>query len=206
MHEREVGDVEEVLDDPRAARVDRIGAAQQLAEAGILPFGKGRHVVRRLAQADPDQAVALDRAVGLDARLARRRRVGQRRDAHALPVRAVDPAVIRALQRAAIDPAERQPRAAVHAQVLPGERLPVGLPDDDVLAQEPGAHDPARGQLVAAHDRMPVVDQHGIGDHAGALAPNQTMRPEGWRAGQPITSQKLAGSRASWPSRKAAAA
>ena len=167
MDEREVGDVEEVLDDSGAARVDCVRAAKEFAEPGIVPLGKGRHIVRRLAQADPDQAIALDRAIGLDAGLARWRRIGQRRDADALPVGAVDPAVIRALQGATIDPAERQPRAPMHAQVLPGERPPVGLPDDDVLAQQPGAHEPSLRELVAGHDRMPIVDEDGIGDHAG---------------------------------------
>ena len=191
VDERKVGDVEKVLDDAGAARVDHVRAAKKVAETAIVPLGKGRHIVRRVAEAD-QPTIALEGAIGLDAGLARRRRVGQRRDADALPVRIIDPAVIGALQRTTIDPAEREPRAAVHAQVLPGERPSVGLPDDDVLTQEPCADKPAPRERVAAHDRMPIVDKDG-----SVITPDNSnecgsARPEGWPAGQLITSQKLA--------------
>jgi hypothetical protein len=84
--------------------------------------------------------------------------------------------VIRALQRTTIDPAERKPYAAVHAQVLPGERPSVGLPDDDVLTKQPCADEPALCERVAAHDRMPIVDKDGIGDHAGAIQRMRALR------------------------------
>jgi hypothetical protein len=71
------------------------------------------------------------------------------------------------MQRAALDPAEREARAAVRTQVLPGERPLACLPDDDVLAQQPRADRPLHGQLLRRRNRMPVVDQHGILDHVG---------------------------------------
>ena len=64
----------------------------------------------------------------------------------------------------------------MHAQVLPGERPSVGLPDDDVLTQEPCADEPAPRERVAAHDRMPIVDEDGIGDHAGTTPTNAAVR------------------------------
>jgi hypothetical protein len=76
MHERKVRDVEKVFHNPRATRVDRIRAAKEFPEASIMPLGKGRHLARRLAKAGPDQAIPLDRAVGLHARLTWRGRVG----------------------------------------------------------------------------------------------------------------------------------
>ncbi len=57
VHKGEVGDVEEVLDDPGSTGLDFVGAGGDFAEFGVVPFREGRDVVGWFAQTHPDQSV-----------------------------------------------------------------------------------------------------------------------------------------------------
>src|SRR3954466_13565403 len=98
-----MGDVEEILDDAWPARLDRVGAAPQLAKIRIVPLRKRRDVVRGLTPADPHEAVALDRTVGGGSRLLRWQHIRLGGDAHALAVRTIHPTVVGAAQRTTLD-------------------------------------------------------------------------------------------------------
>ena len=83
----------------------------------------------------PHDPVRLARKIGFDLRLGGRLllRMGRHQDAAA--IRAIGPAVIRALEAGAVDDlAQGQPRASMDAQVLPRVQLIGRPPQDDVLA------------------------------------------------------------------------
>ena len=77
--------------------------------------------------------------------------------------------MIGADQGAIVDPAERQRRAAVDAEVFEGGNA-VGSAEEDEPFVEQRHRVRLVGQLVGSGDRVPVVTQHRRGHIDGSLA------------------------------------
>src|SRR5579859_4967181 len=91
-----------------------------------------------------------------------------RGDEDAAAVGAVGPAMVGTLEAVAVDDAaERQARAAMHAQVAPRTELVPGAPDHDVLTQQPGRDRAASFEVYDPGHRVPVVDEDGVIEHRG---------------------------------------
>jgi hypothetical protein len=166
MHKREVCHVEEVFDHARRAGVEVIGTAQDIAKAGIVPFVLRGNGVGRVAHAHPQPTVLLMRCIRPHARLVWRRLFGVRGDQDAAPVGIVRPTVIGTFQRASAHLAQRQPRATMDAQVTPRQHAPIVSPQHKVFVQHARAQYAAVGQVGAAPDDVPVIEQDWVCDHA----------------------------------------
>nr|BFE70289.1 hypothetical protein GCM10020092_035900 [Actinoplanes digitatis] len=149
VHERRVRDVAAVLQDPLVVGVPQELAGDRAEPAAVLDeiveLGPDRDrrplLLGQVTQVDPDEPVPLLRRVRVDAGLARHGPVGLRRDLHALAVRLVLPAVVRADDAVVLEPAAGERRAPVHAQVGQRDDLPRRRAvDGEVLAEhgDPG--------------------------------------------------------------------
>jgi hypothetical protein len=153
----EMPEVGEVLHLPGRVALPAVGPGGHEHPVAVLQFRDLGQGPARLLQRDPDQPVPLldrerpDPGLGRD-----RRRVFLLRDGHAPAVGPVAPAVVRADQLVALDPAQRQRRAAVHAQVRHRPRRATGpAPDHQRLPEQIGSQGPVP-QLAAERDRMPA--------------------------------------------------
>ena len=137
MHEGEVRHVEEVLDCAWPAGLIVIGAAVDLAEAGILPLGEAAGY-RALAvpSADPDPVIFHLRLIHRRLGLGGRRLRGMRGEAHAAAFSVIRPAVIGADQRLVLHGAQREARATMHAEVAPGMDPLAHPPQHDVFVEQ----------------------------------------------------------------------
>ena len=88
-----------------------------------------------IAKGDPDHAISLLNPVRSGPRLFRRRLVGVGRNAYALTLAVVGPAVVGADEAIILNPTKRQTRAPVKAQVSPGQDLALETPQHDILPQ-----------------------------------------------------------------------
>ena len=162
VHEREVGDVEEVVGHPRRRRPPHVDRGVDAAERRIVLVGDDGDAVgpvdRRAAEAHPDQAVALGAAERGQVRARRRGHVlGGRGHADASAVVAERPAVVRTDEAAVVDRPDRQRRLTM--------RAPVGRGDDRAVA---GA---------VQHDmRVEQRDCHRRGCRRRCCAPPRTTR------------------------------
>ncbi len=165
MDEREVPDVEEVLDDAWPAGPDAVGPGHHNVIRGIIEQLERRDPGRAAAQRDPYDPVHRLREIRHDPRLFRRRLVGMGGNVDAAPIRAVGPTVIRALNpRTVDDAAQGKTRATVDAEVAPCENFVARTPQDDVLAKEPGRDGSAAGKLFHPRHRVPIVHEDRIVD------------------------------------------
>ncbi len=74
--------------------------------------------------------------------------------------------MIWAFECAALDDfPQRQPGAAVNAQVAPGEVVLARTPQHDLFAQKTCAKGAASRELLDARHGVPIVDEDGIVDH-----------------------------------------
>src|SRR5207245_9418963 len=106
------------------------------------------------------------RAISGDACCCRRSLGGVGGHDHAPSGAGVGPAVIGALEPNAIDHAsQRQPGAAVHAQVPPRVIVIARAPEDDVLAEQTGGHRTTAGEVLDPRHRVPVLDADRVSDH-----------------------------------------
>ena len=133
VDEREVGHVEEVLDDARAAGVHDDRLVVVLAHVRLVPLGE---VVRQLggrpAERHEDDAVALAHGEHLEVGVGWRRPAGHRRLEDALSAAVVPPAVVAAHECVAAQLTERERGATVRALVTGGAEAPVGgAPEHD---------------------------------------------------------------------------
>src|SRR5205823_9164205 len=109
-------------------------------------------------------------AVHRDARLGGRALLGMRGDVHALSLVAIRPPVIGAFEAVAANHvSQREARAAVQAEVAPCEVLVTRPPEDQVLAEQPGRDRAAAREVLDPGDRVPVLDQNGVVDHASGV-------------------------------------
>ncbi len=164
VHEPEVGHVEEVLDDARRAGRHIVGAAVELAQAGVVFRGEGRKGRIARSKPHPHQAVGLPHAEAFHAVAGRRLELRQRGHMDAAATALELPAVVGALEPAVVHAAEREARAAMGAAVGEGMRRACSIaPEDQGLVQE------QRGQgcgadVLGQGDRVPVV----VFDHRGS--------------------------------------
>src|SRR5215475_12620383 len=161
----------------------------------VLLDGRGRVVP------DPDEDEALEGARGIDlglrARLAAHARVWALGEDHGVLARlVVDPAVVRAGHRAlvvAVTLAES--RAAVRTDVLDGDHVALGAPEEaDLLAEERDLDRLTMPDLGVEDGRIPIVSEPELGnevpDVAGELghgpvggASVRDVQPRRWRSG-----------------------
>ena len=74
--------------------------------------------------------------------------------------------MVRAFEPPAIDdPAQREARAAMHAQVAPRVELVTRAPHDQVLAEQSRGERSTAGEVFDAGYRMPVVDEDRVVEH-----------------------------------------
>jgi hypothetical protein len=157
MHPREVPEVGEVFHlagsvaapAVRPGRHDRPLAVFQLRNLGQRP--------PRCLERDPDQPVPFLHAECPDPGLGRdHRRILFLRNRHTPAVSAIAPAVVGTHQFVALDRAQRQRDAAVHAQIGHRPRRALGpAPDDQRLTEQVGAHW-AISDLAGERDGMPA--------------------------------------------------
>src|SRR4051794_32384653 len=99
VDKREVRHIQKVLDGAWPAGIKFIGAAMDLAEVCIIPLWEGRNIVSGIARRDPDPVVALTSLIDLCACPGRGLLFWMSREADALSLFIVGPAVIGAAQR-----------------------------------------------------------------------------------------------------------
>eukprot|EP01136_Pigoraptor_vietnamica_P031334 Opistho-1_new@91765 len=155
VHEREVRDVDEVLDGARPARLVGEGAAEEEPVRAGVDLRERRDVALRLAETGPDEAVALRGAEGRGAGPRRRLLALVRRIAHADAVGAVFPAVIGAGEPPVRDLAERQLDAAVGAAVFEGAEAVRRAPEHHIDAEQADRMRSV-GDVRGAGDRVPL--------------------------------------------------
>ena len=160
VHPREVAEVGEVLHLAGRVAGPPVWARGEHRPGAVLQFGHLGQRPARLVQGHPDQPVPFLAVERRDLRLGRHpARVLELRDSDAPAVGPVPPAVVRADQLVAVDPAQRQRGTAVHAQVLAGPRLAAGAaPQHQWLAEQIGMGRLV-GELGAERHRMPAVTQ-----------------------------------------------
>ena len=134
VHEGKVPDIEKVLDHARTTGVHAVRSGPQQLVRGIAHELERRNLGRPAAQRRPDDPMRFPRVKGRHPRLCRRLLLRMSGHQHAAPVGCIRPAVIGALEAHAVDDlAERQARAAMHAQVAPCMNFVPGAPDDEVF-------------------------------------------------------------------------
>ena len=140
VHPREVAEVGEVLHLAGRVAGPPVWARGEHRPGAVLQFGHLGQRPARLVQGHPDQPVPFLAVERRDLRLGRHpARVLELRDSDAPAVGPVPPAVVRADQLVAVDPAQRQRGTAMHAQVLAGPRLAAGAaPQHQWLAEQIG--------------------------------------------------------------------
>ena len=164
MDPGEVAEVDEVLDPPRGAAVPVVLRDLDLAIGRVEPTPGTRAAacagVRRRRQTQMRPGV-LDRRVAGDPGLARDVRPVAGRDPGADAVRVVGPAVVGADEVVVLDPAERQRRPAVDAQVLERPNLAVEADEDDRLVEQARRHRSV-AELVGPQHRVPEPTQRAV--------------------------------------------
>ena len=151
--------VEGILHHPQGGAAPEVVELVDAAEGGIVLLGQIGNVEQRLAEADPDVAVAFLCVKALRPRVRHRLLERELRDVHELAGAVVFPAVIAADDMAFLDPAFRQFGGAMAAAVL--ERRGLALlveKEDDVLPEQPERLR-AVVQLVERERRVPEVSQ-----------------------------------------------
>jgi hypothetical protein len=161
MHEREVREVAQVIDDEEVIRlvVHVVGLAAPARIAQVREVEDLRGVgLRRVAHPDPHQVLALDHRVAAHAEL--RRDVVLPRDLHAAAARIELEAVVHAAHAVALEPAVRELRAAVRAAVVERHDLAAFAAVDHHRLLEDGAREqPAVDQLVVPRRDIPAAHQ-----------------------------------------------
>src|SRR5258708_5422928 len=106
MHKREMRHVQKIFDRSWSASLIFIGAAVDFMKSRVIPLGKGRNVMLRVAQGYPDPVISLLCLVDFYTRLGRWRLLRMSGNTHALSFLIVGPAMVRTNQGLIFDLAQ----------------------------------------------------------------------------------------------------
>jgi hypothetical protein len=164
-----VPEVSEVLHLPRGVALPPVRSSAHGGPGVVLQFRNLWKRPARLPEGCPHDPVPFQRAVSRYPCLGRHpRRVSELRDRDAAAVGCVPPAVVRADDLAAPDPAKGERSAPVNAQVRHGADAARAAPQDQWLAEQVGL-DRAIGQVRSEGHRMPAVSERPqVGEHPRA--------------------------------------
>ena len=163
VDEREVGEVDEVLEAPGRAGGPVVVGGRLPAHDRVVPFRDPRRLAPRLVgQAHPDHAGALPAQVADQPELEHPAQLGPGRDRHQRSLHVVGPAVVRAVDAAVLDPAQRRRGPLVAAHVHEGPGGPLVADDQDAFPEEPARDHLALGHVLRIGDWMPEVPHRPI--------------------------------------------
>ena len=158
VHEREVGEVHEVLQAPGRAGGPVVAGRREPSHGRVVPLRYARRVAPRVVgQADPDHAGTLTALVADQPQLEHPVELGAGRDRHQAALHVVGPAVVGAVDAPVLDPSQRRRGALVAAHVHEGSDPAVVADDQDALPQQPTGCHLVLGHVFGVGDRMPEV-------------------------------------------------
>jgi hypothetical protein len=167
MDEREVPEVEEVVDELTRCGVDDDGWKPDRAQRGVVPLGDVRQVTHGFVDGHPDETVTLLYAI------AREMSRGWHSGTHAegryvgtSTVRIESPSVVRTLETTVDNSPVAQPGVAVRATVGEGAESRGVAYDDDALAQKFHTLRGVKCEFVGTTDGKPTTPQarRGVGE------------------------------------------
>ena len=202
MHELEMREVQQVVDQPAVVRLEMEIARRRDPVGIVKPVVVGNQALireRRIAHPDPDPAPALDHRIGPHRRARRNRRLPGDRNAAAGAVEGE--AVIAALQPVVYDAAHRQGQRAMAAAIFQRDGGTIGAAIEHDWLVEDGARNRRVLDVGAPRRDIPLIAQ----EHpAGPVQPSLFLDFLFFYADRPVPSSiRAAGARGAPSSRTA---
>ena len=158
MDEREVREVDEVLETAGRAGSPVVEGGRLPVHGRVLPLGQaGRIPPRLIDQRDPDHSRGLPAQVAFQVDLEYPVEFGTRGDVDQVALHVVGPTVVGAVDATVLDPAERRRRPLVPADVHERPNRPLMADEEDPFAEELALHHLALDHITAVGDGMPEV-------------------------------------------------